>query len=114
MEITVNRLLYTASFMDGDRHHRTSGTARTLASNGIRYLRFEHFATTRGPALYVYLTKPGAGPDSGIALGRLKGIQGDQNYKLPAGLDLNVNREIVIFCKTFHIVYGRALLQPEP
>ena len=41
---------------------------------------------------------------------RLKGNVGDQNYALPADLDLSTYRSVVIYCKRFGVVFSTAEL----
>ena len=47
-----------------------------------------------------------------VELGPLKGNQGEQNYDLPASVDLQKYNAIVIFCERFHAVFGVARLEP--
>ena len=70
--------------------HATSGRARVIAlADGERYVRFEDFETSNGPALKVYLSAaPASGPgdsfdDRFVDLGDLKGNIGSQNYAIP-------------------------------
>ena len=70
--------------------HATSGRARVIATaDGRRYVRFEDFETSNGPALKVYLSAaPASGPgdsfdDRFVDLGDLKGNIGSQNYRDP-------------------------------
>jgi hypothetical protein len=46
-----------------------------------------------------------------IELGKLKGNEGDQNYDLPAGADLNQYQAVVIYCERFHAIFGVAKLE---
>jgi 2-polyprenyl-6-methoxyphenol hydroxylase-like FAD-dependent oxidoreductase len=41
---------------------------------------------------------------------RLKGNIGDQNYELPADLDLSQYRAVVIYCKRFSDIFSTAEL----
>jgi Electron transfer DM13 len=41
----------------------------------------------------------------------LKGNQGDQNYDLPASVDLQKYDAAVIYCERFHAVFGVARLE---
>lgn len=45
-----------------------------------------------------------------MELGELKGNIGDQNYVIPAGVDLSRNRNAVIWCKRFGVGFGVATL----
>ena len=46
-----------------------------------------------------------------VELGSLKGNQGDQNYDLPASVDLQKYNVAVIYCERFHAVFGFARLE---
>jgi len=95
--------------------HGTSGTVEVLAlGGGARVVRLEDLDTSNGPDLFVYLsTNPAGGPegafdDDYVNLGRLKGNQGDQNYPLPADVDLGRFASVVIWCDRFDSAFGAA------
>ena len=46
-----------------------------------------------------------------VELGRLRGNQGDQNYTLPASVDLEKYNAAVIFCERFHAIFGLARME---
>jgi hypothetical protein len=46
-----------------------------------------------------------------VELGLLKGNQGDQNYDLPAAVDLNQYQAVIIYCERFHAIFGVARLE---
>jgi hypothetical protein len=81
---------------------------------GARVVRLEDLDTSNGPDLFVYLsTNPTGGPegafdDDYVNLGRLKGNQGDQNYSLPADVDLKRFASVVIWCDRFDSAFGAA------
>jgi len=98
--------------------HATSGRARVLAyADGRRYVRFEAFRTSNGPALKVYLSAaPATGPggtfdDRYVDLGDLKGNIGAQNYAIPRAVRLDRYRSVVIWCKRFGVPFGAAALR---
>ncbi len=97
--------------------HATSGRARVIAlADGKRYVRFEDFETSNGPALKVYLSAaPASGPgesfdDRFVDLGDLKGNVGSQNYAIPAGVRLDRYRSVVVWCKRFSVPFAAAPL----
>lgn len=92
--------------------HPTSGDALVLGNGtGQRFLRFENFATDNGPDLNVYLVNSSTGDVSDyIDLGDLTGNIGDQNYEIPADVDLDVYDEVVIWCVRFGVGFGDARL----
>jgi len=100
-----------------DRSHPTSGTALIVSDGGDRrVLRLEGFETDNGPDLFVYLsaTTPdapeGTFDDDFVDLGRLKGNVGDQNYEIPADVDLDRYATVAIWCRRFSVVFGAAAL----
>ena len=97
--------------------HATSGEARAIRlADGSRYLRLEGFETSNGPDVRVYLSAaPSGGPgdafdDDYVELGELKGNIGDQNYAIPADVNLDRLRSAVIWCKRFSVAFGAAPL----
>jgi hypothetical protein len=97
--------------------HSTSGEARAIRlPDGSRYLRLEDFETSNGPDVRVYLSAaPAGGPgdtfdDDYGELGELKGNIGDQNYTIPAGVDLDRFGTAVIWCERFSVAFGAAPL----
>jgi len=97
--------------------HATRGRARVIeAAGGRRYVRFEDFETSNGPALKVYLsTAPASGPgdsfdDRFVDLGDLKGNIGSQNYAIPSDVHLDRYRSVVVWCVRFHVPFAAAAL----
>jgi hypothetical protein len=101
--------------------HRTSGSVKVLRlADGTRTLRLENLDTSNGPDLRVWITdapvKEGTAGwrvfDDGkyVSLGKLKGNKGDQNYALPADLDLNRYTSVSIWCDRFDVSFGAASL----
>ena len=104
------------SFVDADDFHQGSGTATIYQQGEEQVLRFEDFDVTNGPDLHVILTKhpaPANRSDVGddyLDLGSLKGNQGNQNYTIPANVDLSQYQSVVIYCMPFHVVFATATL----
>jgi Electron transfer DM13 len=102
--------------------HPTSGRATIYdASDGVRYLRLSDFMTSNGPDVHVVLGRSDDSNLNGetikgdldhVELGRLRGNQGDQNYDLPASVDLEKYNAAVIFCERFHVIFGLARMEP--
>jgi hypothetical protein len=100
--------------------HETDGLVTIYQlENGERTLRLTDFATSNGPDIRVYLV---AAPDAKdnetvtkagfIDLGAMKGNIGDQNYDVPAGVDLNKYRSVSVWCRRFGVNFGSAPLAP--
>ena len=98
------------SFIGADEFHFGEGTARLVeTSPGQFTLRLEDFAVRNGPDLYVYLSPDAAEYAEGsIELGRLKADRGNQNYDVPAGIDLSKVESVVIWCKQFAVLFATA------
>ena len=98
--------------------HPTSGRATVYQSpDGGRYLRLTDFTTSNGPDVHVVLARAKdpaldqeivKGNLDHVELGKLKGNQGDQNYDLPASVDLQKYNAVVIYCERFNAVFGVA------
>ncbi|WP_329287332.1 DM13 domain-containing protein [Streptomyces sp. NBC_00691] len=101
--------------------HATTGTVRLVRlPDGSHLLRLENLDTSNGPDLRVWLTdapvKEGTPGwrvfDDGryVSLGRLKGNKGDQNYPVPAGVDIADYSSVTIWCDRFDVSFGAAEL----
>ncbi|MBF6047478.1 electron transporter [Streptomyces sp. NRRL B-1677] len=103
--------------------HSTSGKVRILQlPDGSRTLRIENLDTSNGPDVKVLLSdapvKKGRDGwyvfDDGAhrSLGSLKGNKGDQNYALPADVDLSRYTSVSIWCDRFDVSFGATALKP--
>ena len=111
--------LKDGQFKDADSFHKGSGQATIYSTpDGGYFLRLEELSVTNGPALHVFLS-PHEDPDrSGevktpgyVDLGKLKGNRGNQNYPIPADVDITAINSVVIYCKPFSVVFSVATLQ---
>ena len=96
---------------------RAEGSATIYKlEDGKQVVRLQDFKTTNGPDLFVVLARSANPNQDGVKSGEylrlaaLKGNQGNQNYELPADVDLNKYKSIVIWCRTFNVVFGYATL----
>lgn len=124
MEATMPGMSTTATLATGMFHgvaHETMGKATIYRlAGGKRVLRFTDFHTSNGPDVQVYLVAAADASDNEtvtnagfIHLAALKGNQGDQNYDLPADLDLDKHRAVTIWCRRFGVNFGTAPLAPQ-
>jgi len=98
--------------------HETKGLASIYQlPGGKRTLRLTSFETSNGPDVHVYLTarEVDKGNDAikevgFIDLGSMKGNKGDQNYDIPADVDLNKYKNVTIWCARFGVNFGEASL----
>ncbi len=104
----------SGTFVGADDFHEGEGTAVIFQQGDQRVLRFEDFRVTNGPDLHVILSKnpnPTDRDDIGddyIDLGSLKGNVGNQNYDIPADVDLSAYQSVVIYCVPFHVLFSSA------
>ena len=92
--------------------HATSGTVRLIPQpDGTTVLRLENLSTSNGPDVKVVLSPDPDGYASGaVTLASLKGNKGDQNYVVPADVDLGAIRSVVLWCRRFNVDFAVAPL----
>lgn len=101
--------------------HKSAGVATIhQLPEGKRVLRLTEFETSNGPDLYVYLVAADDAKDSAtvtragfVSVGPLKGNRGDQNYDLPADVDLAKYRSVSIWYRRFSVNFATAPLAPQ-
>jgi hypothetical protein len=103
--------------------HETKGIASIYQlADGNRTLRLTEFETSNGPDVHVYLATAEIEKGSDaikqagfVDLGSMKGNKGDQNYEIPADVDLNKFKNVTIWCARFGVNFGQAALEtPAP
>ncbi|MBS1700868.1 MAG: DM13 domain-containing protein [Armatimonadetes bacterium] len=96
--------------------HETKGEARIVSVSGKRFVELANFSTSNGPDVHLYLVN---GSDSSqdavkkngyVDLGTLKGNIGDQNYEIPASVDLAKYQAVSVWCARFSVAFGGATL----
>ena len=110
--------LKEGSFRDQDAFHKGSGQAIIFRGpDGSHLLRLEELDVTNGPDLHVILTPHRDPRDQGhvkaegyVDLGKLKGNKGNQNYPIPATVDVGAQWSVVIYCVPFHVIFSVAQL----
>ena len=98
--------------------HETKGVATIYQlADGKKTLRLAGFQTSNGPDVQVYLVAANDASDNDtitragfLPLGMLKGNIGDQNYDLPATIDLSKYHSVTIWCRRFGVNFGTAPL----
>ncbi|GAA4084209.1 DM13 domain-containing protein [Streptomyces shaanxiensis] len=110
--------LATGDFISHE--HKTSGAVEVhKLADGKATLRLADLRTSDGPALHVWLSDQPVEKDGGsnlddgkhIDLGDLKGNEGNQNYAIPAGTDLDKFSTVTIWCERFSVSFGAAELE---
>ena len=107
-------ITYSGTFVGvDDGIHDAQGEAYTIPlEDGLSVLRLENFQSTNGPDLYVYLSTDDKASDF-INLGELKANRGNQNYEIPDNADLTKYTNVLIWCKAFGVLFGRAEISPH-
>lgn len=101
-------------FTGTDDDHRGSGFATIYqVSKERRVLRFEQFSVTSGPNLRVVLiprdtTRDAADRSGYRELDHLKKNAGDQNYEIPASVDLDQYRGVAIYSASLRALFAFA------
>ena len=97
--------------------HATSGTATIYKlDDGSRILRLSNFSTSNGPKVHVILADHAISGNNvedakSVDLGDLKGNTGNQNYAIPAGVNLCDVKSVAIYCERFKVNFGSANLK---
>lgn len=110
--------LATGTFQDQDAIHKGSGEVSLYRlADGSHVLRFENFEVTNGPDLKVIVSSGRSFADHDeldaagwTELEALKGNIGDQNYVLPADVDVDDLGSVIIWCKAFSVIFSVASL----
>ncbi|HEV2238573.1 MAG TPA: DM13 domain-containing protein [Ktedonobacterales bacterium] len=115
--LTPAPLVLSGTFVSGNQHgDYASGTATAgVTTTGALQLALTHFAATNGPDVYVYLSREASPATTaqvmnGYEVGKLTATSGDLLYTLPAGLNLREYRSVVVYCRSFSVVFGYANL----
>ncbi len=87
----------------------------TRTAEGSLTLSLSNFVASPGPNLWVYLSRtanPGSEAEvrDGVELGRLQVPRGDQSYPVQEATDLGAFKSAVVFCRTYHVIFGIANL----
>ena len=96
--------------------HDAAGRATVVQVDGARrILALRNFRIDPGPLVRVYLVPRRAKGDSDVRkdfkdLGRLKGNRGNQQYAIPASVDLRRYRSVIFWCVPFTQTLARANL----
>jgi hypothetical protein len=111
------KVLAKGEFHNADKAGKGTATVYELA-DGKRVLRLSNFRTDNGPDLYVRLIAAADAKDTAsvaktkyVELAKLKGNTGNQNYELPADLDLTTYRVVSIWCNRFSVNFAAAPLK---
>ena len=117
-DMAMMEILASGEFYDLGGHPGMGTATIHGLEDGSRVLRFEQFEVLNGPQLHVWLVPHDPVPDTvgreleGYHdLGPLKGNIGDQNYDIPADLNLDDFASVVIWCVPFRVPFNAAALR---
>ncbi len=115
--VPTSAAVLSGTFVNGGQGDTVSGTATLgVTTTGQVELAFTNFASSNGPDVFVYLSKV-AGPTTsaqvmdGFEVGLLKATSGQLSYTLPASLDIGQYKSVVVYCRSFSIIFGYASLR---
>ena len=99
-------------FAGADDFHFGRGDALIIPTESGHVLRFENFSVRNGPDLYVYLSSDPTGQtiDESLNLGDLKATDGAFNYEVPADVDIDQIKSVVVWCRQFSVLFTHATL----
>jgi hypothetical protein len=110
------KMLEKGEFHNADKTGSGTATIYQLA-DGKRVLRLTNFSVDNGPDLHVRLIAANDAKDTTsvaktdhVELGKLKGNKGDQNYDVPANVDLSKYKVVSIWCNRFSVNFAAAPL----
>lgn len=96
----------------GIDHRAVGDVALYRLADGAVVVRLENVDIEPGPDYDLYLVA-GAGrqnPDGGVRLDDLKGNKGDQNYPVPAGVPVDGELTVLVWCEAFSVPVAAATL----
>lgn len=89
------------------RAHDVEGVALLIKSGNETFLRFENLKTINGPDLRIYLSS-GLNADDIVDLGPIRATEGNVNYAIPTGIDLEKYKNAMIWCRAFGVLFSYA------
>lgn len=90
--------------------HPASGSVRIFSNNAEHVVRFENFKTINGPRVHVYLAKDLDAKEF-IDLGPIRGTEGNINYTVPSGINVDEYPFVMHWCVPFGVLFNYAKLQ---
>lgn len=90
--------------------HEVAGEALLVKGDQANFLRFENLKTINGPDLRIYLATDIKAKDF-VDLGPIRATEGNVNYAIPAGTDLDKYRYALIWCRAFGVLFSYAQLE---
>jgi hypothetical protein len=104
MSATAPEVLAAGMLRRIDPVHYGSGQVQFVRAGETRFLRFQDVEIAGAPNMFVYLSDRGDGqPGRYTDLGALKATNGSFNYEVPASVELDTVRAVVVWCRAFSV-----------
>lgn len=87
--------------------HPAEGQVRIVETGRKKILRYENYKTINGPDVHVYLATDEKATEF-IDLGPIKGTEGNINYDIPEGTDLEKYHYALTWCEDFGVLFNSA------
>lgn len=87
--------------------HPASGVVRVVKTGSDTIVRYENYKTINGPDVRVYLANDLKAKDF-VDLGPIKGTEGNINYAVPDGVDVDTYRYVLTWCEDFSVLFNSA------
>jgi len=98
----------SGSFVGADNFHQGAGSFELIEEDGQRFIEFsEDFSVTRGPDLFIWLTK-GDNTKDFVNVGRLQNRNGTQRYEIPSDVNLDDFDRVIVWCRAFSVLFATA------
>ncbi len=95
---------------DGDPSHKSAGQVEVFQGTISKTLQFTSFVGSTKPDVRVYLSTQATNIATAVELGPVKATQGSFNYTFDDKLDLSNYKYVVLWCKQFGVLFGKAEL----
>lgn len=87
--------------------HPASGNVRIVKTGSETVVRYENYKTINGPDVRVYLANDLKATNF-VDLGLIKATEGNINYPVPAGINIDDYRYVLTWCEDFSVLFNSA------
>ena len=109
MQMDMEEEASNPDVLSGDFISGAHTTAGKASVDSKTTLSFTSFKTDEGPLLEIYLATD-TSASTYITLGAIKGVDGNYEYALPDNVDLATYNHVLVWCVTFSVNFGHAVL----
>ncbi len=92
--------------------HPASGQVRIVETGRKKILRYENYKTINGPDVRVYLATDKNATEF-VDLGPITATEGNINYDIPEGTDLEKYHWALTWCEDFNVLFNSADLKQK-